>query len=241
MNQPMYLNKNVIIEPLINQWYAWSYLISPATAAMYIANSHLPIMDSFVAAPQVHRDALKNPAMIGGPFINYDANRVGEIKELRERTQKQQSQMLTLALGIQNLEKLLQEHNPGSSLEPLYEKIPTALRGYVELVQDTSNHPSIRFIEGLLYRSPYYNPNNQSIKLYLGDTDSRAFVLSTPRLPDNQSLHLQIPFCESSLDKLFSMRQSPLPYNEIRDILKISKSDEAVFSKFFTTTPHPNS
>ncbi len=237
MNQPMYLKNNVIIEPLINQWYAWSYLISPATAAMYIANSHLPIMDSFVAAPQVHRDALKNPAMIGGPFINYDANRVEEIRELRERTQKQQSHMLTLALGIQDLEKLLKEHTPGTSLEPLYEKIPPALRGYVELVQDTNNYPSIRLIEGLLYRSPYYNPSNQSIKLYLGDTDNRAFVLSTPRLPDNQSLHLQIPFCESSLDKLFSMRHSPLPYNEIRDILKISESDEAVFSKFFTTTP----
>ncbi|MEO0768444.1 MAG: hypothetical protein AAFY72_03270, partial [Cyanobacteria bacterium J06649_4] len=28
-----YLRPDVIAEPLINQWYAWSYLIPPATAS----------------------------------------------------------------------------------------------------------------------------------------------------------------------------------------------------------------
>src|SRR5438045_4908995 len=36
--QLCYLKQNVIVEPLINQWYAWSYLIAPAPAAMLIAN-----------------------------------------------------------------------------------------------------------------------------------------------------------------------------------------------------------
>ncbi|MCC5602611.1 thioester reductase domain-containing protein [Nostoc favosum] len=237
MNQPMYLKPNVIVEPLVNQWYAWSHLISPATAAMYIANSHLPIMQSFIAAPQVHRDALKNPAMIGSPFINYDASRVEEIRLLLEKTQKQQAQMLALAQAIPDLDKLLAENTVGASLEPLYERIPTPLRGYVELVQDGNNHPSIRFIEGLLYRSYYYNPANQSVNLYLGDGDTRGFVLSTPRLPAEDSLHLQIPFCDRRLDQLFSLRHNPLPYNEIRDILEISAQQDALFSQFFTTTP----
>src|SRR5205085_6813113 len=70
-----YLKQNVLAEPLINQWYAWSYLIPPATAAMYMANSHLKIMQSFLSNPQMHVTALKNPAMIGGPFINYPASR----------------------------------------------------------------------------------------------------------------------------------------------------------------------
>ena len=30
----VYLKRNVMIEPLFNQWYAWSYLIAPATAAL---------------------------------------------------------------------------------------------------------------------------------------------------------------------------------------------------------------
>jgi len=87
MTQPMYLKPNVIIEPLFNQWYAWSYLISPATAAMYIANSHVPIMQSFIAAPQVHHDALKNPAMTGSPFINHNPSQVEDIRVLLETTQ----------------------------------------------------------------------------------------------------------------------------------------------------------
>ncbi|MEO0934013.1 MAG: hypothetical protein AAFY21_09715, partial [Cyanobacteria bacterium J06641_2] len=32
----VFLKPNAIAEPLINQWYAWSYLVPPATAAMYI-------------------------------------------------------------------------------------------------------------------------------------------------------------------------------------------------------------
>jgi len=237
MNPPTYLKPNVIIEPLFNQWYAWSYLISPATAAMYIANSHVPIMQSFIAAPQVHRDTLKNPAMIGGPFINYDPSRVEDIRVLLETTQQQQAQMLELAQAIQDLEKLLAAHPQGYSLEPLYSQIPQPLRGYVELVQDSNNHPAIRFIEGLLYRSPYYSVACQSINMYLGDGDKRAFVLSTPRLEDDESIHLKIAFSDRRLDQLFQMRHTPHPYNHIRDILKISPHQESLFAEFFTTTP----
>lgn len=239
MNQLMYLQTNVIVEPLFNQWYAWSYLISPATAAMYIANSHIPIMQSFLAAPQVHQDTLKNPAMIGGPFINHDFNRVKDIQILLETTQKQQAQLLELAQAIEDLEKLLIEHHHGYSLEPLYAQIPAPLKGYVELVQDSNSYPSIRFIEGLLYRSSYYNSSNQSVNLYLGDGDKRAFVLSTPRLEDNQSVHLKIAFSDRTLDQLFQMRHTPHPYNDIRDSLNIQPHQETLFADFFTTTP-PN-
>ena len=50
-NQLVYLKPNVVAEPLFNDWYAWAYLISPVTAAMYVANFHLKIMQSFVSAP----------------------------------------------------------------------------------------------------------------------------------------------------------------------------------------------
>jgi L-ascorbate metabolism protein UlaG (beta-lactamase superfamily) len=42
-------------------------------------------MQSFVAAPQVHVSALKNSAMIGGPFINYDANKQQIFADLPEK------------------------------------------------------------------------------------------------------------------------------------------------------------
>ena len=82
----------------------------------------------------------------------------------------------------------------GYSLRPLYEAIPEPLRGYVELVYDTNNAPSIRFLEGLLYKSRYYNPGAQSVAISLVEKDDRPFVFSTPRLPEDEQLHARLPF-----------------------------------------------
>ena len=58
--QPLYLRPNVQVEPLVDQWYAWSHLIPPATAARNISERHLKIMDSYIAAPQIHAVAVKD-------------------------------------------------------------------------------------------------------------------------------------------------------------------------------------
>ncbi|MEM7759319.1 MAG: thioester reductase domain-containing protein, partial [Cyanobacteria bacterium P01_A01_bin.40] len=104
-------------------------------------------------------------------------------------------------------------------------------------VYDSNNHPSIRFIEGLLYQSPHYNSACQTVALYLGHEDERSFVLSTPRLKDEGCLHLNIPFNDSRLDRLFQMRDIPQPYEQIKDLLGIAEEDEALFFAFFTETP----
>lgn len=129
------------------------------------------------------------------------------------------------------------ESAQGYSLEPLYQKVPQALQGYVELVYDAHNHPSIRFLEGLLFQSQYYNPASQTVALYLGQEDERSFVLSTPRLPDEHSLHIDIPFSDSRLDRLFQMRDIPQPYSQIKELLGITEQDERLFSSFFTEEP----
>ncbi|AVH69221.1 thioester reductase domain-containing protein [Nostoc sp. 'Lobaria pulmonaria (5183) cyanobiont'] len=232
-----YLKPNVIVEPLFNQWYAWSYLIFPATAARYITESHLKIMQSFVDAPQVHQSALKNPAMMGAPFINYEVDRVHQIKALLEKTKEEQAHLVQLSQAIAQLDTMLTEEAKGYSLEPLYQNVPEALKGYVELVYDSNNHPSIRFIEGLLYKSQYYNPASQTVALYLGQEDERSFVLSTPRLKDERYLHLNFPFNDSRLDRLFQMRDIPQPYTQIKNLLGIAEEDEALFSLFFTEEP----
>src|SRR5258708_39684778 len=90
----VYLRQNVQFEPLFNQWYAWTYLIAPATAPMYVANLHMKIMQSFISAPQTHVSALTNPAMRGGPFVNCDASRVTDIRALMENTASEQAHML---------------------------------------------------------------------------------------------------------------------------------------------------
>ena len=86
--KPLYLKENVQLEPLMDQWYAWTHLVPPATAARNITERHMKIMDSYVNSPQIHANAVKNPKMLGGPFIDYGGKRIDEIKELRQRTKE---------------------------------------------------------------------------------------------------------------------------------------------------------
>src|SRR5215510_16086708 len=199
-NGKVYLRQNVQVEPLLNQWYAWTYLISPASAPMYIAN-HLRIMQSFIAAPQVHVAALKNPEMLGGPFINHDAGRVKDIQALYDRTRTEHALALKFADAVQALDKMLLAEAKGYSLEPLYPKIPEVLRGYVELVYDLNNRASIRFIEGLLYRSPFYDQSQQTLALSLTNSDGRPFIFSTPNLGGNGQWTLSVPFADPRVDE----------------------------------------
>jgi len=71
MKNEVYLKPNVVAEPLVCGWYAWTHLIQPATAGHNIVERHQSIMKSFVQAPQVHLATTRNPAMTGGPFISY--------------------------------------------------------------------------------------------------------------------------------------------------------------------------
>jgi L-ascorbate metabolism protein UlaG (beta-lactamase superfamily) len=233
-DRAVYLKQNVLTEPLFDNWYAWSYLISPATAAMYISNHHLKIMRSFVTAPQTHSIALQNPAMRGGPFINYDAGRAGEIRSLIASTEKEQARLLNFAEAIKALDKMLADEANGFSLHPLYQRVPDILKGYVEMTYDLNNNPSIRFIEGLLYKSQFYDPSSQSIDLSLIDRDDRPFAFSTPRLKEQGRLRLNVPFSSCEIDELYRMKQVPRPFGQIQEALGVREQDEELFASFFT-------
>jgi L-ascorbate metabolism protein UlaG (beta-lactamase superfamily) len=235
-NQNLYLRQNVLVEPLFNQWFAWPYLISPATAAMYVANWHIKILRSYISNPQIHVSAQTNPALLGGPFMNYPAERVGEIKDLLEKTIQENKLLLELAEAIKLFDEKLRTEADGHSLESLYQEMPEVLKGYVELVYDLNNHPSIRFIEGLLYKSPFYQTSAQSFALSLIHRDDRTFVLTTPRLNEPKYFNLQIPFCHKGLDDLFKMKREPKPLTYIKERLNIQENEE-LFNSFFTENP----
>jgi hypothetical protein len=189
----VYLRQNAMVEPLFNQWYAWPYLVSPVTAPMYVGNLHLRLMESFVANPQIHIAALKNPEMAGGPFLSFDESKVGAVAQLVEKTRRQSAALLEFADAVRELTGILTTRADGASLLPFYPDVPEALRGYVELVYDVNHHPSIRFLEPLLYRSPAYDEAAQSLDFSVVEEDDRPFVFSTPRLGGHR-LRLPLPY-----------------------------------------------
>ncbi|WP_298731689.1 MBL fold metallo-hydrolase [uncultured Chitinophaga sp.] len=234
-----YLKPNVVIEPLFERWYAWAHLISPATAAMNTVGRHLKIMNSYIQSEQIHAAAVKNPKMLGGPFMDYKVPRVEEIRELKHRTTERQADQIAFAAAVQELDKTLKAHAKGYSLESLYEKVPDILKGYVELVYDLNNNPSFRFFESLLYQSKFYNERSQSIALWVTDNDDRPFCLSTPKLDEPNVLHLDIPFRHAGIDVLSRMKRKAGSIDEIAAILGVKDTDRALFNTFFTQQEHP--
>ncbi|QNK61909.1 MBL fold metallo-hydrolase [Pedobacter sp. PAMC26386] len=233
-----YLKPNVVIEPLIEKWYAWAHLISPATAAMNVVGRHLKIMNSYIQSEQIHVAAVKNPKMLGGPFMDYKQSRVEDIKQLKLDTMEHQASSIALAGAIQELDKMLKANAKGYALEDLYDKVPEILKGYVELVYDLNSNPSFSLFESLLYNSEFYNDSTQSIALWVTNNDERPFCLSTPKLSEPDVLELNIPFNHAGIDALSRMKREPGSIDEITALLNIKDADKELFETFFTTDEH---
>ncbi len=241
-NEQLYLRPNIQVEPLIDGWYAWPHLIPPATAARNITERHMKIMDSYINMPLVHANAVKNPKMLGGPFIDYGGKRVDEIRALREYIKRERAHLIELSAALVELDTTLRGSARGYSLLPLYEKVPAILRGYVELVYDLNNHPSFRLIEPLLYRSRYYDRSQQSVRLSKISNDDRPFVLSTPRLESDDALHLCLPFDSPVIDDLFRLKSSHRPWCEIKEMLQVPDSHNNLLRSLLTPeAPRPYS
>jgi len=233
----LYLRQNVQLEPLIDHWYVWSHLIPPATAARNITERHMKIMDSYIANPQIHANAVKNPKMMGGPFIDYGGKRVDEIRALRDRIKRERAGLLELSAALGQLDSLLRDSAKGHSLQLLYSKVPEILRGYVELVYDLNNHPSFRLVEPLFYVSNHYDRSQQSLMLSPITGDDRPFVLSTPRLESDGSLHLRFPFDHPVIDELFQLKTISRPWREIKEMTQISDDQDDLLLSFLTPEP----
>lgn len=231
----LFLKGHTKVEPLVDQWYAWSQLIPPATFARNITERHLAIMDSYIAAPQVHASAVKNPKMLGGPFVDYDGGRVDEIRALRDATVHRRAELIRLSQSLVKLSDLLESKARGHSLHPLYPLVPDQLRGYVELNYDKQDRPSFRLLEPLLYESRFYDSSAQTLMLSNITGDDRPFVLSTPRLPAEGHLHLEVPFDDPRIDLLFRTKTEPRSWRALCDLFPLDGDARALFRSFFTT------
>jgi L-ascorbate metabolism protein UlaG (beta-lactamase superfamily) len=182
----------------------------------------------------MHANAVKNPKMLGGPFMDLPGNQTATVKALMEKTLAENADLLAVADAIKALDEILANEARGHSLLPLYDKIPDPLKGYVELTYDLNNHPSARYIERMLYRSKYYDTGRQSIRLATLDKDDRAFCLSTPRFPDAKHLHYDIPFASEAIDRLFRMKFEAGSFDDIPEFIPEDAEQRAFFESLFT-------
>ncbi len=239
MNGPLYLRPNIMAEPLVDGWYAWTHLIPPATAARNVTERHLKIMESYLECPEAHDAAVKDPTMVGGPYMDFDRNREDDVRALRDRTLRERKDLIELSHAIEELDAMLREKATGYSLEGLYAGIPPCLQGFVEIIYDLNSHPSFRLIEPLLYRSAHYDDSFQCVMLAEIGGDDRPFVMSTPRLDKGNAVRLQIPFASKRYDRLFRMKREPEAFDAMRAELELTDGDAQLFRTFLTPEPPP--
>jgi L-ascorbate metabolism protein UlaG (beta-lactamase superfamily) len=237
MGSAAYLNPNVMAEPLVGGWYAWAHLIPPATLARNITERHLRIIDSYLESPEAHQTAVRNPKLLGGPFMDLPGDRSEQIRELRRRTCEEQSKLMVLSRALADLDALLREEAKGYGLESLYTRVPQPLQGLVELVYDLNGNPSFRLIEPLLYRSDYFDPALQSVILSTITGDDRPFVLSTPRLTPGDGVSVNLPFASPAWDDLFHAKYVATDIDTLAEKLQLAEADRLPFASFFTDEP----
>ncbi len=238
MERTLYLKDNVMMEPLFNGWYVWPLLIQPITASMIVTNLHMRIMDSYLKAPELHAAAAKNPAMRGGPFMDYEGP-LQVVHDLIADTRRRMSFASEIADAVKALDEMLQSEAQGSSLEELYPRVPDVLKGYVELGYDLHHNPSFRMLEGVVYRSKYYREELQGMSLSLLEGDHRPFVLSTPRLSTDDNIMVDLPYRSRDIDRLFAMRDHGDTEAFVRQFAESYIADPAkreMFHGYFTDT-----
>lgn len=227
-----------IIEPLVNRWPAWPYVIAPVAASLHLLNYQLELMRSYLQDPVAHVKAAHDPELIGGAFMSIPVERADEVERLLAETMSRQRQNIELARAVTGFCSWLDEEAKGQSLEKYYEVLPEQLRGYVELAYDYMNHPIVRFIEGLLYESPYYDKSLQVLKLSRARRDdARPFFMSTPALPTGAQLEWAIPFEHPHLDEFCRLDITPQPLARIRELVGLSEKDDSLLLPLLTEAP----
>jgi L-ascorbate metabolism protein UlaG (beta-lactamase superfamily) len=238
MPEDVALREDVATEPLIGGWYAWLHALSPITSALLSRAVHLPILQSYLAAPSVHANAVSDPSFRGGPFVDVVGDRSEEIAGLVSATEKSAALGMQAARELLDMEGLLLIEADGSSLQLFYERVPESLRGLIELSYDREHRPSVQIHESLLYRSSVYRRDEQSLDLFVTEEDRRPFVLSTPRLLDQSRCRIHLPFADPRWDQLFSTRLTPQPLGDLRGLFHdaIEPADDAFASLFAPVT-----
>jgi L-ascorbate metabolism protein UlaG (beta-lactamase superfamily) len=235
--EPRFLRPDVIVEPLVDGFYAWLHTVAPVQAAMNLAFLQVPLLESYLQSPQVHIAASGNPELRGGFFVNIDESRSGEVRALLASIKRDRAGMLAFAEAVAEAEEIVRQGGTGFDLTPLYPKLPGVLSGLVELAYDTSNQPSVRFIEPLVYHSSAYAQDRQSVQLSLETGVERPFILSTPRLSSPDVLELGIPFAHPGLAELFLARVQASTLARLREVLDLDDAQAAQLDGLLAAAP----
>lgn len=228
------LAESSCVEPLVAGWTAWPHTFAPVAHSLHLLNYQLPVLESFLSHPRLHETSCRNPRLLGGAFVDVPSNRVEDVRALHDALMAGSSDNIEFAQALILFYRELVDQAKGQSLQECYARLPEPLRGYVELLYDYMNHPFVRCLEGRMYRSRYYKPQLQSLRLCdLQRDEDRPYFQSTPRLASEDSVSWRIAFEDAQLDALFRMDVEPGSREEIREVIGVAPEQSASFERLF--------
>ncbi|MFC5743639.1 MBL fold metallo-hydrolase [Dyella tabacisoli] len=235
-DQQLYLAASTKIEPLCSKWYAWSHLVSPVQRALNVTFRQLPLLRSFIASPAVHEVATSDSTLMGGSFVHLRKNDLPAVRALVQEMTARCASLIRFAEDLLNFDRQLQATATGANIDHLYESLPPALAGALEITYDLNNHPTLRVIEELLYDSDLSGIDTQALAFSRTRDEQRKFFLNTPRVDEAERFIVPTPFAAGSLSLLAGSRVRPTAFAELVESLGIEPASEARFREFFT--PH---
>jgi L-ascorbate metabolism protein UlaG (beta-lactamase superfamily) len=212
--------------------------MSPVPSSLHLLDYQVKTMSSYLENPDFHFNASQDPNFIGGRYVDISPERVSDVEKLLVNTVKTRVRNLEFAKSIIEFYNWLVNEAKGQCLESYYQKIPDVLRGYVELTYDYYDRPSVRFLEGMLYESKYYDKDLHSLRIGpLSRDESRSFFMSTPRLLEKGQIDWKVPFESEKIDDLFRLDLEPQPLGRIRDLLGLKQSEEDLLLPLLSEDP----
>ena len=232
MSQFVKLKQDIVLEPLVSRWHAWSHLISPATSTLNLAFRQVQRLESFLENPELHVLACQNPDLKGGPFVDLPASEASSIQTLVDQTKIQSAAQIEFGKALKDCFRQILKHTDGSSLEPFYSSLPESLKGYVEFTSTIGGFPDLKLNEALLYKSNIYDTSVQSGLLYRINGDARPFAFSTPRLSNQNTIDIARPFSDPIYDVISELRTNPRDFDEVVKELDLTGPDLELFKSF---------
>ncbi|EGW20006.1 MBL fold metallo-hydrolase [Methylobacter tundripaludum] len=232
------LADSTAVEALVDNWVAWPHTFSPVPYSLHMLNYQKKNLSSYLQSPEIHVKSSANPKLLGGAFVNIPVERKAEVAKMLERMDSEHGGNLQMAQDLIDFQNLLDREAAGQSLEPYYAVLPESMRGYVELLYDYNNRPIVRCIESLFYKSPHYKNHLQSLRLFTQTHDrARPYYMSTPRLPEHDSVEWAIPFAQAQIDELFKLDSRPQSLAYIRELLGLDAGDDEKLIDLLTDQP----
>lgn len=234
------LGASMAVEPLLNRWLAWSHLIPPIPASLHLRRYQLPLLQSYLKDPGVHAAACKDPKLRSGRLVDIPERKAAEIERLLAETESKLRDNLKLAEYVIDFQNYLANRVKGESLDPYYDHLPDALRGYVELIYDYYDHPIVRFNESLLYESRYFKKEIQSLRIFQQKRDdSRPFIMNTPRLMQSDQIDWDVSFDNPAVNEFFRVESVAQPLGYIRELLSATPASDSLLLSLLTEDIKP--